>query len=68
MRMLRFMVIDNPVDYNKKLEESDESSLVDKGRYHRLVNRLIYLSRTCLGIAYAISVVASLYIHPRNLI
>jgi hypothetical protein len=51
-------VVDNPVEKKKKLEESDDSSPVNKGRYQRLVGRLIYLSHTSPGIAYAISVVS----------
>jgi hypothetical protein len=31
--MLGYKAIDNPVEQNKKLEESDDSSLVDKGKY-----------------------------------
>jgi hypothetical protein len=31
--MLSCKVVDNPVKKNKKLEESVESPLVDKGRY-----------------------------------
>ena len=35
---------DTPIDPNNKLEAEDESSLVDKGRYQRLVGKLIYLT------------------------
>jgi hypothetical protein len=45
--MLGCKVVDNQVEKNKKLEESDESYLVDKGRYQRLVGRSIYLLHTC---------------------
>jgi hypothetical protein len=31
--MLGCKTIENPVEENKKLEESDESSLFDKGKY-----------------------------------
>jgi hypothetical protein len=33
MGMLGCKTVDNPLEENKKLEESDESYLVDKGRY-----------------------------------
>jgi hypothetical protein len=33
MRMLGCKAVDNPIEQNKKSKESDESSLVDKGRY-----------------------------------
>jgi hypothetical protein len=35
-RMFGYKAVDNPVEQNKKLKESDESSLVTKGRYQRL--------------------------------
>lgn len=62
--MLDCKDVDNLVEQNKKLEESCESPLVDKGRYRQLVGRLIYLLYTRLDIAY----VVSLSIHPGNLI
>jgi len=40
--------------------------LVDKGRYQRLVGRLIYLSHTCPNIAYAVSVVSQFMHTPRE--
>jgi hypothetical protein len=46
--------IDNPVEVNVKLGEDSESPLVDKGRYQRLVGRLIYLSHTRPDIAYVL--------------
>jgi hypothetical protein len=64
--MLGCKAADNPVEQNKKLEESDESSLVDKGRYQRLVGRLIYLSHTRPDIAYAVSVVSQFMHLPRE--
>jgi hypothetical protein len=53
-----FKATDNPVEVNVKLREDSESPLVDKGRYQRLVGRLIYLSHTHLDIAYVVSVVS----------
>jgi hypothetical protein len=52
--MLGCKAIDNPVEVNVKLGESSESPLVDKGRYQRLVGRLIYLSHTRPNIAYVL--------------
>ena len=37
---------------------------VDKGRYQRLVGRLIYLAHTCLNIAYAVSAVSQFMHSP----
>jgi hypothetical protein len=56
--MLGCKIADNPIEPNKKFKESDGSSLVDKGRYQRLLGRLIYLSHTHPDIAYAVSVVS----------
>jgi hypothetical protein len=62
--MLDCKAIDNPVEQNKMFEESDESPLVDKGRYQQLVGRLIYLSHTCLNIAYEVSIVSQFMQSP----
>ena len=49
---------DTPMDPTKRLSRSEESSPVDKGRYQRLVGKLIYLSHTRPDIAYSVSVVS----------
>ena len=49
---------DTPMDSTKKLNQSEESTPVDKGRYQRLLGKLIYLSHTRLDIAYSVSVVS----------
>jgi hypothetical protein len=64
--MLECKAIDNPVEVNVKLGECGKSPLVDKGRYQRLVGRLIYLSHTCPNIAYAVSVVSQFMHTPRE--
>jgi hypothetical protein len=63
--MLECRPAPTPVEQNLRiLADSGES--VDKGRYQRLVGRLIYLSHTRLDIAYAVSIV-SRYMHdPRT--
>ncbi|KAH9751535.1 hypothetical protein KPL71_014332 [Citrus sinensis] len=53
---------DTPVDPNQKLGEVSNGVLVDKGRYQRLVGKLIYLSHTRPDIAFAISAVSQ-YMH-----
>lgn len=44
------------------MEELPDQVPVDKGRYQRLVSRLIYLSHTRHDIAYAVNV-ASCFMH-----
>ncbi|KAH9685670.1 hypothetical protein KPL70_014046 [Citrus sinensis] len=53
---------DTPVDPNQKLGEVSNGVTVDKGRYQRLVGKLIYLSHTRPDIAFAVSVVSQ-YMH-----
>ena len=47
-----------PLARNWKYVKNDSNPPVDKGRYQRLVGRLIYLSLTHLDIAYAMSIVS----------
>lgn len=48
---------DTPMDPNQKLGEKSEGVPTEKGRYQRLVEKLIYLSHTRPDIAFAVSVV-----------
>ena len=43
-RMLGCKFVDTPMDYTIKLGTVKGSALVDKGRYQRLVGKLIYFS------------------------
>ncbi|RVW38886.1 Retrovirus-related Pol polyprotein from transposon TNT 1-94 [Vitis vinifera] len=45
---------ETPMDTTVKLEESDGSAPVDKGRYQRLVGKLIYLSHTRPDIGFSV--------------
>ena len=56
--------VDTPMDSTKKMNRSKESILVDKGRYQRLVGKLIYLSHTRPDIAYSVSVVSQYMNNP----
>ncbi|KAL5548712.1 hypothetical protein UlMin_003943 [Ulmus minor] len=49
---------DTPMDPNKRTERSGESVPVDRGRYQRIVGKLIYISSTRPDIAFSVSVVS----------
>ena len=44
--MLGCKPTDTPMDSNDKLRNEEDSLLVDKGKYQRLVGKLIYLAHT----------------------
>ena len=52
-----------PMDPNTKLSTKLAQGPMNKGRYHRLVGKLIYLSHTRLDIAFGISYVSQ-FMHP----
>ncbi|KAK9924142.1 hypothetical protein M0R45_032529 [Rubus argutus] len=56
--MLDCKPIETPIEMNHRLGIYPDQVLTDKGRYQRLVGRLIYLSHTRPDIAYAVSVVS----------
>ena len=58
--------VDTLIDPNKKLEELEDSCLVNKGRHQRLVEKLIYLSHTRPNIAFAVSFVIQFMHSPRE--
>lgn len=57
-RMSGFRPSDTPMDPSQKLDGASKGAPVDKGRYQRLVGKLIYLSHTKPDIAFAVSVVS----------
>ncbi|RVW23954.1 Retrovirus-related Pol polyprotein from transposon TNT 1-94 [Vitis vinifera] len=63
-RMLGCKPAETPMDTTVKLEESDGSAPVDKGRYQRLVGKLIYLSHTRPDIGFSVSVVSQFMNNP----
>ena len=63
-RMLGSKVANTPMDYTTKLGTIRGSAPVDKGRYQRLMGKLIYLSHTKLNIAFSISVVSQFMNNP----
>lgn len=56
--MLGCKLVDTPMDPSLNLSEQTSGSPVDKGRYQRLVGKLIYLSYTTKDIAFPISCVS----------
>ena len=54
---------DTPIEANTRLREKDGDP-VDKGRYQRLVGKLIYLSHTRPDIAFAVSLVSQFMHDP----
>ncbi|KAL5758013.1 hypothetical protein ACOSP7_020624 [Xanthoceras sorbifolium] len=57
---------DTPMDYTTKLGLIEESPPVDKGRYQRLVGKLIYLSHTRPDIAFPVSTVSQFMNSPNE--
>ena len=56
--MLGCKPADTPMDPNRRTERSEESVPADRGRYQRLVGKLIYLAHTRPDIAFSVSVVS----------
>ncbi|KAK3021698.1 hypothetical protein RJ639_046548 [Escallonia herrerae] len=62
--MLGCKPVDTPMDPICKLGGKEGSAPVDKGRYQRLVGRLIYLSHTRPDIGFSVSVVSQFMNNP----
>ena len=59
-RMLSCKLTNMLMDYTTKLGIVEGSALIDKGKYQRLIGKLIYLSHTKPNIVFSISVVRRL--------
>nr|GEX17121.1 putative reverse transcriptase, RNA-dependent DNA polymerase [Tanacetum cinerariifolium] len=57
---------DTPMIVNQKLYMEEKAELADKGRYQRMVGKLIYLSHTRPDIAYAVGVVSQFMHQPQK--
>ena len=55
---------DTPVEEGLKLCVGSDQVPVDKGRYQRLVGRLMYLAHTRSDLAYALSIVSHFMHNP----
>ena len=62
--MLGCRPAETPMDTTVKLGEKDGSAPVDKGRYQRLVGKLIYLSHTRPDISFPVSMVSQFMNNP----
>jgi hypothetical protein len=62
--MLGCKSVDTPMDSTKKIGAENDSIPVDRGRYQRLVSRLIYLSHTRPDIGFAVSFVSQFMNNP----
>ncbi|KAH9689179.1 retrovirus-related pol polyprotein from transposon RE1 [Citrus sinensis] len=63
-RMTACQPIDTPIEEGLVFCITSDQVPVDKGRYQRLVGRLMYLSHTRLDLAYALSVVSQFMHNP----
>ena len=57
---------ETPMDYTTKLGSIQDSPPVDKGRYQRLVGKLIYLSHTRPDISFPVSTVSQFMNDPKE--
>ena len=64
--ILRCKQADSPMETTSKLDVGKESTPVDKGRYQKLVKKLIYLSHTRPDIGFPVSVVSQFMNDPRE--
>jgi len=64
--LLRSKPIDTLIEQNHKLFQCLNSGNIDKGRYQRLVGKLIYLSHTRPDITYAVNDVSQFMHDPRK--
>ena len=63
-KMLGCKPTGTPINQNHQLGAITEGILVEKGRYQKLVGRLIYLSHTRPNIAYVVSMVSQFMHSP----
>ena len=57
--------VDTPMMVNQKLYMEENAKLADKGKYQRIVGKLIYLSHTRPDITYAVGVVSQFMHQPQ---
>ena len=62
--MLRCKTAETPIESNLKLQPAETKEVVDREKYQRLKDKLIYLSHTHPDIAFAVSVVSQFMHSP----
>lgn len=62
--MLDCKPVETPMDYTSKLRTIEGNPSMDKGRYQRLMIKLIYLFHTRLGLTFSINVVSHFMNNP----
>ena len=62
--MLGCKPTNTPMDYTTKIETIEGSAPIDRGRFQKLMGKLIYLSHTRPKIAFSINVVSQFMNNP----
>ena len=65
-RKLGYKAASTPIKPNHRLGEKENDNTIDRGKYQRLVGKLIYLPHSRPNIAYAVSVVSQFMHDPRE--
>ena len=65
-RLLGCKPIDNQIEQNHMLSQCSNSSSINRGKYQRLVGKLIYLSHTYPNMTYVVYVVNQLMHDPHK--
>ena len=63
--LLGCQIAETPIEQNLKLEAVTENDVKEKGKYQRLVGRIIYLSHIRPDIAFVVSMVSQFMHVPR---
>lgn len=64
-RILGCKLANTPIDPSKRLGKEKDSATIDRGRYRKLMGRLIYFSHTRPNIGFPVSVVSQ-FIHDQT--
>lgn len=62
--MIGCKLVETFMDPNTKLGARNDGVVVDNERYQRLVEKLIYLTHTCLNVSFVVSLVSQFMNNP----